>query len=118
MAMRETDVAGIDFAFWPAPVRHHGYESHLVAARAGEFNSMVISPTTYAEARARGLSTRDIRAMAEEQGYAAALPGLPGLVAKVRVFVDFLADRPRSVQATASRADVCRGYGPRRTWDS
>ena len=49
-------MADLDLVFWPAPVRRHPFEAHVRAAAAGGFTALAIAATTYAEARARGLS--------------------------------------------------------------
>ena len=61
-------MAELDLVFWPAPVRRHPFEAHVRAAAAGGFTALAIAATTYAEARARGLSAARIQAMAADAG--------------------------------------------------
>ena len=58
----------IDYVFWPAAVRTHSYRAHVTAAAAGRFTSLAIAPNTVRDARASGLSFRDIRRIAEDAG--------------------------------------------------
>ena len=58
----------LDLVFWPAPVRKHPFEAHVQAAAAGDFTSLAIAATTYAEARGRGLSASAIIRMAQNAG--------------------------------------------------
>ncbi len=58
----------LDLVFWPAPVRTHPFAAHVRAAVAGGFTSLAIAPTTFAQARAAGLSVSDIRAMTGDAG--------------------------------------------------
>jgi len=58
----------LDLVFWPAPVRLHSFEEHVRAAAAGGFTSLAIAPTTYSQARARGLGIAEMKAMAEDYG--------------------------------------------------
>ncbi len=61
-------MTSLDLVFWPAPVRLHPFEAHVRAAAAGGFTSLAIAPTTYAQARGRGLGTAEMKAMAEDHG--------------------------------------------------
>lgn len=59
---------GLDYVFWPAPVRLHAFEDHVRAAAAGGFTSLAITATTYSDARRRGMSNSDIVAFAADHG--------------------------------------------------
>ncbi|TGS71703.1 sugar phosphate isomerase/epimerase [Mesorhizobium sp. M3A.F.Ca.ET.201.01.1.1] len=58
----------IDFVFWPASARAHGFRGHVQAAQAGGFTSLAIAPETYLEALESGLRPEDMRKMAEDAG--------------------------------------------------
>ena len=58
----------MELVFWPAPVRLHPFEAHVRAAAAGGFDSLAIAPTTFLEARSRGLTATTMRSIAEDAG--------------------------------------------------
>lgn len=58
----------LDYVFWPAPVRRLPFEAHVRAAAAGGCTSLAIAATTYAQARAGGLSVADMKNLAGEHG--------------------------------------------------
>jgi sugar phosphate isomerase/epimerase len=58
----------IDFVFWPASARVHGFRGHVEAARAGGFTSLAIAPETYQDALESGLTPDDMKAMAADAG--------------------------------------------------
>ncbi|WDD92710.1 sugar phosphate isomerase/epimerase [Burkholderia sp. FERM BP-3421] len=58
----------IDFIYWPASTRNGGIREHIAAASAGGFTSMAIAADTYFDARAAGLSVRDMKALAGDAG--------------------------------------------------
>lgn len=58
----------MDYVFWPAATRVHGYRDHVAAAVAGGFTHLAIDPVVYARCRAEGLSAADIVAVAADQG--------------------------------------------------
>jgi sugar phosphate isomerase/epimerase len=58
----------MEYTFWPAPVRLHPFEDHVKAAAAGGFTALAIAPTTYFDAVRRGLTGKDMKAMAEDRG--------------------------------------------------
>lgn len=58
----------IDFVFWPASARVHGFRGHVEAAKSGGFTSLAIAPETYLEALESGLTPKDMCLMAEDAG--------------------------------------------------
>jgi len=105
-------MAQLDLVFWPAPVRLHAFEDHVRAASAGGFTSLAIASTTYADARARGLSTSDIRRMAEDGGVP--LRHLDTLTTWAPLQLDYPFDKELSerVNTTIDRGlDICAELG-------
>lgn len=60
--------APVDFVFWPASARAHGFRGHVEAARAGGFTALAIAPETYLDALESGLTPSDMKAMATDAG--------------------------------------------------
>ncbi|WP_287198667.1 TIM barrel protein [Mesorhizobium sp.] len=58
----------IDFVFWPASARIHGFRGHVEAAKAGGFTALAIAPETYLDALESGLTPSDMKAMAADAG--------------------------------------------------
>ncbi len=58
----------VDFVFWPASARVHGFRGHVEAARAGGFTSLAIAPETYQDALESGLTPSDMKSMAADAG--------------------------------------------------
>jgi len=61
-------MSAVDFVFWPASARVHGFRGHIEAAKAGGFTSLAIAPETYREALDSGLTPKDMRQMADDAG--------------------------------------------------
>lgn len=61
-------MSNIDYTFWPASLRGRTFQDQVKAAVAGGFNSLAIASSTYFRARQAGMSTQEMKALANDNG--------------------------------------------------
>jgi sugar phosphate isomerase/epimerase len=60
--------SGIDFVLWPACVQTYAFPQQIAAAAAGGFTHLAVSPYTYKQTIAAGITPRTMKAIAADAG--------------------------------------------------